>query len=271
MKNFIFIDGSYFVFYRYFALTIWWKLTKEEDDTHIPSESVRFNAKFRETFVSKIEEFEKKLGIDEAIKIVAKDCDKKNIWRHQHIAEYKGNRKQENDISNIFRMTFQEDLFKKANCKLSLEHARLEADDCIAISTKYILDKYTDAKIWIITSDMDYLQLASDNVSIFDLKFNKLTERKNVFKDSQKNLFCKIVAGDKSDNIPAIFPRCGMKTAEKYFENKKVFEEKMRQMPLAAKNYQKNKTVIDFNEIPPCLQSEFIQKYENDFNDLFAN
>ena len=30
MTNYILIDGSYFVFYRYYALLNWWKLAKKE-------------------------------------------------------------------------------------------------------------------------------------------------------------------------------------------------------------------------------------------------
>ena len=31
MMNFVLIDGSYFVFYRYFALNVWWKNAKSGD------------------------------------------------------------------------------------------------------------------------------------------------------------------------------------------------------------------------------------------------
>ena len=44
----------------------------------------------------------------------------------------------------------------------------LEADDCLAILTKNILQKYPLANITIITSDIDYLQLAKPNVNLYD-------------------------------------------------------------------------------------------------------
>ena len=40
---------------------------------------------------------------------------------------------------------------------------------------------------------MDYLQLAQSNVSLYDLKFKKLTERKSSFNNAEKDLFVKIV------------------------------------------------------------------------------
>ena len=32
----------------------------------------------------------------------------------------------------------------------------------------------------------------------------------------------------KSDNIPGIFTKCGIKTAEKYYDNKELFNEKLK-------------------------------------------
>ena len=63
--NFIIIDGSYFIFYRYHALRIWWGLAKREDETNDYCENERFIEKFRETFVAKIQEMTEKLNIDE--------------------------------------------------------------------------------------------------------------------------------------------------------------------------------------------------------------
>ena len=104
-----------------------------------------------------------------------------------------------------------------------MSYDTLEADDCIAITTREVLKKYPDAEIYIVTSDMDYLQLLSDNVHIYNLKYKLLTDSKTAFHDPKKNLFCKIVMGDKSDNIPGIFSKCGIKTAEKYFDDRELF------------------------------------------------
>jgi len=71
------------------------------------------------------------------------------------------------------------------------------------------------------------LQLASDKVKIFNLKYKDISESKNCFKDAQKDLFCKIVAGDKSDCIPSVFKKCGIKTAEKYWNDKEKFQKKL--------------------------------------------
>lgn len=255
--NFILIDGSYFIFYRYYALCVWWKLARKENEPDNPCESERFMTKFRETVVSKIEELDGVLGLTNTRKYVGKDCPKCNIWRNEHINNYKTHRKNDANIGSLFKIVYGEDLFEKADCNAVLEHPQLEADDCLAIATKHICAKYPDAKIWIITSDMDYLQLASDNVILMDLRFKNLRESKNSFKNSQMDLFCKIVSGDKSDNIPSVFPRCGLKTAAKYYNDQDLFTKKMNENPDAKERYERNRLIIDFDYIPNGIVEQF--------------
>ena len=49
--NFILIDGSYYIFYRYHALRIWWGLAKKEGETDDYCNNPRFIEKFRENHV----------------------------------------------------------------------------------------------------------------------------------------------------------------------------------------------------------------------------
>ena len=62
--------------------------------------------------------------------------------------------------------------------------------------------------------------------------------------------------GDKSDNIPSIFKKCGPKTAEKYYENSELFQKQLEKEN-SYDNFERNKKLIDFNEIPEELLSEF--------------
>ena len=107
--NFILIDGSYYVFYRYHALCVWWKLAKQEHETDIPFENERFIEKYKETFVSKIHEIEKKLKIKDAITYVGKDCSRKNIWRNKNIDDYKGGRQSCNHMKLFFDIAYNND------------------------------------------------------------------------------------------------------------------------------------------------------------------
>ena len=59
--NFIIIDGSYFVFFRYYALLNWFKLAKKDEEMDDPFKNKTFVEKFRSTFISKMKEIPKKL------------------------------------------------------------------------------------------------------------------------------------------------------------------------------------------------------------------
>jgi len=263
--NFILIDGSYFIFFRFYALINWFKLAKKEqtlNKENPPIKNIEFVNKFIKTFNKKIQEIPKKLKLDNPIILVGKDCPRQNIWRMKHLPTYKATREYSEFLGGpFFAKVYNENLFIKAGAKIVFEYPTLEADDCLAILTNDILTKYPSANIHIITSDMDYLQLAKSNVHIYDLKFRKLTERKSSFNNAEKDLFVKILTGDKSDNISSVFKKCGPKTACKYFDNKELFNKKLQETDGALEKYNLNRKLIDFNEIPKNLITEFKSAY----------
>jgi 5'-3' exonuclease len=261
--NFILIDGSYYVFFRYYAILSWFKLAKKDEVLEDPIENETFREKFKSTFVSKLKDISKKLKIKNPIMLVARDCPRENIWRMKHLPSYKANRVYDDTFLGgpFFKMAYNEELFIKGGAKMILKYPSLEADDCVAITAKNILTKFPKANITIITSDMDYLQLANSQITLYDLKFKKLTERKSSFNDAEKDLFVKIVTGDKSDNISSVFKKCGTKTACKYYDNKELFYKKLEQEEGAKEKYELNKKIIDFNMIPQDLIDGFKKKY----------
>jgi 5'-3' exonuclease len=267
IPTFIFIDGSYFCFYRYHSLLTWWKnaFPEQSDVLLDPYQNTTFVEKFKKTFIDTVKKIPKALNIDKSIQptiIVAKDCKRENIWRNELFPKYKATRTKGSEDGFMggpfFKMVYEENLFIQAGAKTLLKHPSLEADDCIAISVKQMLQNYPDCNIYIITSDKDYLQLAEERVQIYNLAFKKLTEQKSCSKDPKCDLFCKIVSGDVSDNIPSVFPKCGPKTALKYYENRELFEKKLQESELFQKQYELNKTIIDFNYIPENLKIEFL-------------
>jgi 5'-3' exonuclease len=140
-----------------------------------------------------------------------------------------------------------------------LKHPKLEADDCIAISVKQLLEKEPTCKIYIIASDKDYLQLASEQVQIYTLAYKNLADNKSSHGDKEKDLFCKIVMGDVSDNIKAIIPKCGPKTALKLYENPELFQSKLAD-PIVKAKFELNRQLVDFNYIPTELVNEYLNK-----------
>jgi 5'-3' exonuclease len=255
-KTFILIDTSYFIFYRYYALIGWWKLANPEIVLGNPIENTEFVDKFKKTFKDKLNEIPKKLKIKKYTMLAGLDCPRLKIWRHSLFDKYKENR--------VYDDAFLGGPFFELGIKLlnelnitTLAHPVLEADDCNALTAKYILSQQPESLIYIIANDMDYLQLAGPNVKLINLKYKYLTDSKKWSGDAEQDLFCKIVMGDKSDDIPSVFKKCGPKTALKYYENKEAFEEQLKKEN-AYERYEQNKKLVDFNEIPEDLALEFM-------------
>ena len=265
-KPFIFIDGSYFCFYRYHSLLTWWKNAYPEIVLDDPFQNEQFVTKFRKTFVEHIQKLAKNLGLHKSIVptiIVGKDCKRENIWRNELFSKYKATRANGTEDGFMggpfFKMVYEDNLFIEGGASSILYHNKLEADDCIALSVKHVLQKYQDnnTQVYVITSDKDYLQLAEPRVHIYNLGFKKITDQKSSTGSAECDLFCKIVMGDISDNIPSVFPKCGPKTALKYYEDQTAFQKKLNSSDVFISQYNTNKKIVDFNEIPMLLQNEF--------------
>jgi 5'-3' exonuclease len=265
--TFIFIDGSYFCFHRYHSLLTWWKnaYPEQSDVLKDPYQNEQFVEKFAKTFVENVEKIPKNLKIDKSIKpiiIVGRDCKRENIWRNELFPNYKGTRANGPEDGFMggpfFKMVYYNNLFVQGGARSILKHPKLEADDCIAITVKHLLETIPTCNIYIITSDKDYLQLAEERVHLFNLAYKNLTEQKSCTGNAECDLFCKIVTGDPSDNIPSVFPKCGPKTALKYYANKELFENKLQESETFQKQYELNRTIIDFNCIPENLVNEFM-------------
>ena len=271
VPTFIYIDGSYFCFYRYHSLLTWWKnaYPEELDVLLDPYQNEKFVDKFKKTFVEHIQRIPAKLNLDKTKKpiiIVGKDCKREHIWRKQLFPKYKANRANGAEDGFMggpfFKMAYEDNLFIQGGASVILQHPRLEADDCIAISVMNNLHNYSSGcDIYIITSDKDYLQLAQDRVHLYNLAFKKLTDQKSCTGNAECDLFCKILTGDVSDNISSVFPKCGPKTALKYFENRELLDKKLQESEVYKNAYELNRQLIDFKNIPKKLVSEFMNAY----------
>ena len=260
---FIFLDGSYFCFHRYYSLLRWWKIAYPEEPIEDPYQNEMFVTKFKKTFIENLQSIPKKLNIDknsEYTFIVGKDCKRENIWRNEIFPKYKANRTHDNFMGGpFFKMVYEENFFQQGGVNLIINHPHLEADDCIAILVKNYINKYPTCSINIITSDRDYLQLQEfNNVNICDLTYKKLRTSGS----AKDDLNIKIIMGDTSDNIPSVFPKCGEKTALKCCQDNAFFLKKMNNNEEYYKQYALNKKLVDFNNIPQNLVDEFISQLE---------
>jgi 5'-3' exonuclease len=285
---YIFIDGSYFCFYRYFALMNWWKNAYPEEPLEDPIQNPLFVEKFKKTFIETLQKIPKNLNIEpkktkntkkskqnkeeehkeennKPIFIVGKDCKRENIWRNQFYDKYKATRAngQEDGFMGgpFFKMVYEESLFQQGGANLILKHSRLEADDCIAISVKHLIQTQPECQIYIITSDNDYLQLIRENVHIYNLTYKNLKDSKVFTGNPEKDLKIKTIMGDSSDNIPSVFPKCGIKTALKCVEDPEFFKKKMGDNVTYYEQYLLNDTLVSFDKIPVELVDEFINEF----------
>lgn len=259
--NVIFIDGSYFVFFRYYALIAWWKLAKKDNPLpEKPFESEEFTAAFKRLFIKKVKEIPKKLKIKDPIIIVGKDCPRAKIWRNEFIDNYKGTRDYTNFHGQPGFVMAYEHLFNDAGVKYIVKHPKLEADDCIAIATKHLKNTIDNVKITIITADHDYMQLIEEGTEIFTLKYKPLRTKKNSTYNSECDLFCKIIMGDKSDNICGVFKKCGKVTALKLWNDYNSLQIKLEKANCRS-IFERNKKIIDFKEIPKDLTDEFLVNF----------
>ena len=121
---------------------------------------------------------------------------------------------------------------------------------------------YPNCAVYIVTSDKDYLQLVEPRVKIFDLKFKNIAEQKSSTGNPKADLFCKIVMGDTSDNIPSVFPKCGLKTAQKCVQDDEFFKKKMAGNQSYYEQYELNEKLVSFDKIPKNLADEFMETFK---------
>jgi 5'-3' exonuclease len=267
----------------------WWKNAFPEESLNNPIENPVFVEKFKKTFVETLQQIPKKLNLckpkprgknknsvmtnaneESSIKIIiGKDCKRENIWRNEFYDKYKATRPNGGAEDGFmggpfFKMAYEENLFQQAGAEHILYHPRLEADDCIAIYVKQLVEKYTEneCSIYIITSDNDYLQLIRENVHIYNLAFKNLKDSKIFTGNPEKDLKIKTIMGDVSDNIPSVFPKCGIKTAIKCVEDPLFFDKKMNDNVAYYEQYLLNDTLVSFDKIPEELVIEFSKSNE---------
>ena len=81
----------------------------------------------------------------------------------------------------------------------------IEADDAIAYISKQLL---TESKIFIMSSDKDFIQLVDDRIAVWSPTKKKLYFKDEVMEDykvpAHNYLLYRTLTGDKSDNIPGI-------------------------------------------------------------------
>ena len=222
-QNIILVDVSYLIFYRFFALKIWFNFAYKDIDTSSQTykwlKNKDYIEKFEKTLLNTVKIIAKKYKTPLNNIVFALDCHIKNNWRIQYCKNnifsscisYKGDRKtalkkqgfNEFEIFDIVENNYLRDFSKEHN-NIILKHENGEADDCIALGIKSLIKTNKFKKqIFIIANDFDYLQLCNEQIHMIDLKKNQLDIKhlKDKGLTNQEYLIKKIMIGDKSDNI----------------------------------------------------------------------
>jgi len=202
--HFYLIDGSGYIFRAYYALP---PLTRKSDGLPVGAVSGFCNMLFK-----LIEDSNSKDNLQKPTHFaVIFDSARKN-FRNKIYPDYKSNRADApEDLIPQFEYIRKSVVAFNLSC---IEMINYEADDLIATYTEQILKK--GAKVTIVSSDKDLMQLYKKDVRIYDPMKNKFITTKDVLDkfgvEANKVIDVQSLAGDSSDNVPGI-PGIGVKTA----------------------------------------------------------
>ena len=236
--QFYLIDGSGYIFRAYYALP---PLTRKSDGLPVGAVSGFCNMLFKLLEDSKSDDnLQKPTHF-----AVIFDAARKN-FRNEIYSDYKGNRSETPDD-----LVPQFEYIRKSVIAFNLPSVELinyEADDLIATYTEQILKK--GAKVTIVSSDKDLMQLYKKDVRLYDPMKNKFITSKDVIDkfgvDPKKVIDVQSLAGDSSDNVPGV-PGIGIKIAAELI-NKYDTLEKLLDKAHEIKQNKRRETIIENKE-----------------------
>jgi len=194
-------------------------------------------------------------------------CDSRKSWRKDLFPNYKASRKKTRsaapvDWENLYECLNQlkEELMEWFPYQV-LEVEKAEADDIIAV-----LVGLANERTLILSSDKDFVQLHAFNVRQYSPMQKKFVEG-----DAKWSLHEKLIKGDVGDGVPNIMS-----------DDNVFIDEGRRQKPITKKkidawfeldpdmycdaemlrNYNRNKQLIDLNEVPKSIRINIREQFE---------
>ena len=202
--HFYLIDGSGYIFRAYYALP---PLTRKSDG--LPTGAV---SGFCSMLFKLLEDAKSNQNLQKPTHFAVIFDSARKTFRNEIYSDYKANRAEAPDD-----LAPQFEYIRKSVLAFNLPSVELinyEADDLIATYADKILKE--GAKVTIVSSDKDLMQLFKDKVRIFDPMKNRFISVEDVQKkfgvDATKVIDVQALAGDSSDNVPGV-PGIGIKTA----------------------------------------------------------
>ena len=233
--HFYLIDGSGYIFRAYYALP---PLTRKSDGLPVGAVSGFCSMLFKLLEDSKSNENLQKPTHFAVIFDAAR-----KTFRNEIYSDYKANRSEAPDD-----LAPQFEYIRKSVVAFNLPSVDLpnyEADDLIATYVEQILAK--GAKVTIVSSDKDLMQLYRKDVRIFDPMKNKFITSEDIVNKfgvgPEKVIDVQSLAGDSSDNVPGV-PGIGVKTAAELI-NKYGTLEKLLDNAQEIKQNKRRETLIE--------------------------
>ena len=233
--HFYLIDGSGYIFRAYYALP---PLTRKSDG--LPTGAV---SGFCSMLFKLLEDAKSDQNLNKPSHFAVIFDSARKTFRNEIYSDYKANRSEAPDD-----LAPQFEYIRKSVLAFNLPSVELknyEADDLIATYADQILKK--GAKVTIVSSDKDLMQLYRKNVRIFDPMKNKFITEEDIFSkfgvDPSKVIDVQALAGDSSDNVPGV-PGIGVKTAAELI-NKYGTLEKLLMSAQEIKQNKRRETLIE--------------------------
>lgn len=265
------VDFSQVIFASIFAQSRGNAVTDENLIRHICLNSLRY--------------YKEKFGNDYGRMVLC--FDSANPWRHDHFDYYKAKRRADREAaSDSDKMDEMFDIMHSIQLDL-MEYGpypcvkvnRCEADDIIAWYARIATEEKFGQPLLIVSGDRDFTQLYhSKYVHQFDPRSKKLLTSS----DPKSDLLEKIIRGDSGDGIPNILS-----------DDDTFMNPDKRQSPLRAnklreligefssnhptvstteqRNFDRNKKLIDFSQIPDDLFKEIDAAQDAQINTKYTD
>ena len=233
--HFYLIDGSGYIFRAYYALP---PLTRKSDG--LPTGAV---SGFCSMLFKLLEDSKSDNNLQKPTHFAVIFDSARKTFRNDIYSDYKANRSEAPDD-----LAPQFEYIRKSVLAFNLPSVELqnyEADDLIATYVDKILKR--GAKVTIVSSDKDLMQLYKKGVRIYDPMKNKFITDEDVKKkfgvDASKVIDVQSLAGDSSDNVPGV-PGIGIKTAAELINNYGTLE-KLLNSAHEIKQNKRRETLIE--------------------------
>ena len=266
--HFYLIDGSGYIFRAYYALP---PLTRKSDG--LPTGAV---SGFCSMLFKLLEDSKSDQNLQKPTHFAVIFDSARKTFRNEIYSDYKANRSEApDDLAPQFEYIRKS---VKAFNLPSVDLPNYEADDLIATYVDKILQK--GAKVTIVSSDKDLMQLFKKGVRIFDPMKNKFISEEDIINkfgvNASKVIDVQSLAGDSSDNIPGV-PGIGVKTAAELINQYGTLEKLLKSAHKIKQNKRRetlienkdkaliSKQLVTLNKDSPINRelSEFILKEVN--------